>query len=327
MWIGTIPQILIGIALGEAIGQLILFRFRCTWITNIVIIISGLFVIILMTAVRETATSFTLPHAGVSGIAVSYMGWLFFRMYARKKRSIESHDDPFLATLKKRESKPNTKSTPNSKGNAPTSTVKQSPPSPIEEEDIDQNSENGLDDSDLEFYEQVRKELEHDQTDKGIWAKAFIGCDGDYERTKASYIRMRVSELKAEQQARIDQHEREREREREQEKHKNFLETLEKTKRKNAEIFKNAEQQRKQEQQEKQRVAETARRRADNAFITGWALTLLICLVVAGLLLYSSRAFASLDTLPPPNQWCQAGKANPSATIYPKWRLIGYEGY
>ena len=113
MWIGTIPQILIGIVLGEAIGRLILFRFRCTWITNIVIIISGLFVIILMAAVRETATSFTLPHAGVSGIAVSYMGWLFFRMYARKKRGIESHDDPFLAKLKKRESKPNTKSSSN----------------------------------------------------------------------------------------------------------------------------------------------------------------------------------------------------------------------
>jgi hypothetical protein len=109
---------------------------------------------------------------------------------------------------------------------------------------------------------------------------------------------MRVSELKAEQQARIDQHEREREREREQEKHKNFLETLEKTKRKNAEIFKNVEQQRKQEQQEKQRVAETTRR-SRTAFITGWALTLIICLVVAGLLLYSSRASASLDTLPP----------------------------
>jgi hypothetical protein len=189
------------------------------------------------------------------------------------------HDDPFLATLKKRESKPNTKSTPNSKGKAPTSTVKQSPPSPVEEEDIYQNSENGLDDSDLEFYEQVWKELEHDQTDKGIWAKAFTGCDGDYERTKASYIRMRVSELKAEQQARIDQHEREREREREQEKHKKLLETLEKTKRKNAEIFKNAEQQRKQEQQEKQRVAETTRW-SPNPFIIWFTCVLSIVFVI-----------------------------------------------
>lgn len=173
MWIGTIPQILIGIALGEAIGRLIFFRFRCTWITNVAIILSGLFVIILMAAVRETATSFTLPHAGVSGSGVSYMCWLFFRMYARKKHGTE----PQIGTLK--DDKPPT-GWPN---------INQ-PEIPIDDT-RDTNFEN-------KWYSIALEEVENSNPDKALWARALSQNQGDTNRATATYIDLRVTRFRQE---------------------------------------------------------------------------------------------------------------------------------
>ncbi len=195
MWIGTIPQIMIGIAVGEVIGRLIFFQFRCTWITNVAIVLSGLFVIILMTAVRETATSFTLPHAGVSGIAVSYIGWLFFRMYARKRHGTE----PQFRTAKDY-----TPPTDRAK------TYNLEPKIGTEKNDRTQTAwpngdqlnptVNDTGDTNIEdkWYITALEEVEDGNQDKALWARALSQNQGSKDGATATYIDFRVAQLRQE---------------------------------------------------------------------------------------------------------------------------------
>jgi hypothetical protein len=49
-----------------------------------------------------------------------------------------------------------------------------------------------------EIYEQVWKEIEKNKTDIGLWAKCFASCEGDENKTKALYIKKRISVIKKE---------------------------------------------------------------------------------------------------------------------------------
>lgn len=46
------------------------------------------------------------------------------------------------------------------------------------------------------LYKQVWNELEENKTDLGLWAKCFATCNGDETKTKALYLKERVSFLK-----------------------------------------------------------------------------------------------------------------------------------
>ena len=64
-----------------------------------------------------------------------------------------------------------------------------------------QNAESpnsGQDESPLEeeLYRQVWQELDEGTTDKGLWAKLLVDNDGDEERTKISYLKIRVERLR-----------------------------------------------------------------------------------------------------------------------------------
>jgi len=54
-----------------------------------------------------------------------------------------------------------------------------------------------------ELYALVWKELAIKKGDKGAWAQAYAECDGDKERTRATYIRLRVAQLQQKQQQRL----------------------------------------------------------------------------------------------------------------------------
>ena len=45
------------------------------------------------------------------------------------------------------------------------------------------------------FYEQAWSEIESDNLKKSLWAKSFSECNGDSDKTKAKYIKLRVQEL------------------------------------------------------------------------------------------------------------------------------------
>ena len=45
------------------------------------------------------------------------------------------------------------------------------------------------------FYEEIAKEIESDAMKPGLWTKAFAEADGEQERAKVLYIRLRVSQL------------------------------------------------------------------------------------------------------------------------------------
>jgi hypothetical protein len=48
---------------------------------------------------------------------------------------------------------------------------------------------------DESFYEEVAKELESDSMKPGLWTKALVEADGEQERVKPIYIRLRVAQL------------------------------------------------------------------------------------------------------------------------------------
>jgi len=54
-------------------------------------------------------------------------------------------------------------------------------------------------------YEQVGKELDSNNTDNGIWTKAFALTSGDDKQTRVLYIKMRVEKLVAMEQARLEE--------------------------------------------------------------------------------------------------------------------------
>jgi hypothetical protein len=45
------------------------------------------------------------------------------------------------------------------------------------------------------FYEQALREADQGSATPALWAKAFADADGDLNRTKARYIKLRVAEL------------------------------------------------------------------------------------------------------------------------------------
>lgn len=53
------------------------------------------------------------------------------------------------------------------------------------------------------FYEEVARELEVNEMKPGLWAKAFAEADGDEERVKAIYIRLRVAQLMSAREAEL----------------------------------------------------------------------------------------------------------------------------
>lgn len=55
------------------------------------------------------------------------------------------------------------------------------------------------------FYDEVAKELETDNLVPGVWTRAFAEADGDENRAKATYIKVRVGQLskEAEEQKRV----------------------------------------------------------------------------------------------------------------------------
>ncbi len=53
------------------------------------------------------------------------------------------------------------------------------------------------------FYEQVADELEAGTQKKGLWTRCFAEADGDENRAKAIYIKLRVAQLSAEEKDRV----------------------------------------------------------------------------------------------------------------------------
>lgn len=54
------------------------------------------------------------------------------------------------------------------------------------------------------IYAQVGEELESDNTDKGIWTKAFAQAGGDDKQTRVFYIKLRVEKLIASERGRVE---------------------------------------------------------------------------------------------------------------------------
>ena len=54
-----------------------------------------------------------------------------------------------------------------------------------------------------DFYEQAWSEVEENKQIKSIWAKAFTQSEGNSEKTKAVYIKLRVDSLKKEAEEKI----------------------------------------------------------------------------------------------------------------------------
>ena len=58
------------------------------------------------------------------------------------------------------------------------------------------------------FYEEVAREFESDSMKPGLWTKALAEADGDQERVKSIYIRLRVAQLLAAKEAELREFER-----------------------------------------------------------------------------------------------------------------------
>ena len=54
------------------------------------------------------------------------------------------------------------------------------------------------------FYEQVAGEIESDTMKSGLWTKAFAEAEGDHDRAKAFYIRLRVAQLVSARKAELE---------------------------------------------------------------------------------------------------------------------------
>lgn len=52
--------------------------------------------------------------------------------------------------------------------------------------------------TEVQLYELVAKEIENNRQSKGLWAKAFADTEGDFEKAKALYIKLRVQMIKDE---------------------------------------------------------------------------------------------------------------------------------
>ena len=55
------------------------------------------------------------------------------------------------------------------------------------------------------FYEQVAGEIESDTMKSGLWTKAFAEAEGDHDRAKAFYIRLRVAQLVSERDKELEE--------------------------------------------------------------------------------------------------------------------------
>ncbi len=60
---------------------------------------------------------------------------------------------------------------------------------------------------DDKFYDEVAKELLDGNVQAGVWARSFSEADGDKEKAKAIYIRLRVAGLAIEKQAQVRERE------------------------------------------------------------------------------------------------------------------------
>ena len=79
--------------------------------------------------------------------------------------------------------------------------------------------------SDDALYEMAWKETESNNGDRGLWAKAYSVCDGDKKKTRAYYIRERVTFLQRAQHKRLDEYKKRKEEE-EESKRKNIEEKI-----------------------------------------------------------------------------------------------------
>jgi hypothetical protein len=52
--------------------------------------------------------------------------------------------------------------------------------------------------TEVQLYELVAEELENNQQSKGLWAKAISDSEGNHEKAKALYIKLRVQMIKDE---------------------------------------------------------------------------------------------------------------------------------
>lgn len=64
-------------------------------------------------------------------------------------------------------------------------------------------SENSFNINEDDFYEQAWSEVEENKQIKSIWAKAFTQSEGNSEKTKAIYMKLRVDSLKKEAEEKI----------------------------------------------------------------------------------------------------------------------------
>jgi len=63
--------------------------------------------------------------------------------------------------------------------------------------------DNGIEINEDDFYEQAWSEVEESKQIKSIWAKAFTQSEGNSEKTKAIYMKLRVDSLKKEADEKI----------------------------------------------------------------------------------------------------------------------------
>lgn len=56
----------------------------------------------------------------------------------------------------------------------------------------------GMYDQDAEYYGKAEEEFINESFDKGVWAQALVKSDGNEEKRKVEYIKLRVKQLKRE---------------------------------------------------------------------------------------------------------------------------------
>ena len=90
VFLGTITQILIGVALGEIAGQLIFYRFKFGWkvilsfcLTSFVI---WMVLVLAVQIIRETSTQLYLLQSTSGVIGGSFFFWTFFRMKKKMEK-------------------------------------------------------------------------------------------------------------------------------------------------------------------------------------------------------------------------------------------------
>lgn len=168
------------------------------WIIKIILIIAILFVALMWKAATRDATGASSPVPGaIAGVAI--LALLAMKVKGNRK---SPEAPPAPTPLPPAKTSPTPLPVPQKQPPLARPIIQHSqivpspqPKPPIMKPEPDEKPPAATVMDNEAFYEQVAGEIESDAMKPGIWARAFAETDGENDRAKALYIRLRVAQL------------------------------------------------------------------------------------------------------------------------------------